>query len=224
MVQSLLVVGSSMRLVSLSCLWLAMPACFAGALPPSRSDVGLTMQQPDGEMRSGVRVSTGAHLASATLNEAQDYDIGVGYVFERVEESGGDITQTMDADAGRPRTSHGAYISAAKLLTNNMRESHRTWLGVRAEYLDGSEANGGDSVSVLARTTWEIFGAGEGAGAQSDSCGGAAGYAYGTSALGLYLEGGARRSLDNEASFAATVGVSMRLPFVFGFAYNFCGD
>ncbi len=169
-------------------------------------------------------MSTGAHLGSATLNEEQDYDVGIGYVFEQVEESGGDITEKRAASPGGARTSHGAYISAAKLLTNNLRENHRTWLGVRAEYLNASAVDGGDSVSLLARTTWEVFGAGEGAGAQSDSCGGAGGYAYGTSALGIYLEGGARRSISNEASFAATAGISVRLPFVFGFAYNLCGD
>ncbi len=168
-------------------------------------------------------MSTGVHYASGTLNEKQDYDIGIGYVYERVEASGQDITDKEVMDDGRPRSSQGAYVSVARLMTNNLRESNRTWLGIKAEYLRASGA-GEDSVSILARGTWEIFGAGEGGSGFSDDCGGGAGYAYGTTALGLFIEGGARRSLDNEASFAATAGVSVRLPFLFGFAYNLCGD
>ncbi|MCP4449076.1 MAG: hypothetical protein GY811_27635 [Myxococcales bacterium] len=213
-----------MRLTILSLLCWGATACFAGALPPSRSDIGTTMVLPRGEMQTGIRMSAGAHLASATLNEKQDYDVGVGYVYERVEESGRDITQKMSAPPGGPRTSYGAYISAAKILSNNLRENHRTWLGVRAEFLNTADIDGGDSVSLLARGTWEIFGAGEGGGGFSDPCGGGAGYAYGTSAIGLYLEAGARRSLENEASFAATAGLSVRLPSLIGFVYNLCGD
>ena len=213
-----------MRWVLLSLVCWALSACVAGALPPSRSDIGTTLQQPDGAIRSGLRMSTGVHLASATLNEAQEYDVGVGYVYERVEESGGDITNKSAAPPGGPQTSHGAYISVAHILSNNLQENHRTWLGVRAEYLHAAEIDGGDSVSVLARGTWEIFGAGEGAGGFSDSCGGGAGYAYGTTALGLYVEGGARRSLEHEASVVGTAGLTVRLPFIGGFVYNLCGD
>tara|TARA_R110002096_G_scaffold143328_5_gene299447 strand:- start:103602 stop:104252 length:651 start_codon:yes stop_codon:yes gene_type:complete len=215
---------NDMRLVAIAVLCLGSSACIAGALPPTRSDIGTTLQQPNGEVRTGVRMSTGAHYASATLNAEQDYDIGVGYVYERVDESGRDIGDTKTASASGPRTSQGAYVSVARLLTNNLREHHRTWLGVKAEYLHASADDGGDSVSILARGTWEIFGAGEGGGGYSDDCGGGAGYAYGTTALGLFAEAGARRSLDNEASFAATAGVSVRLPFLFGFAYNLCND
>lgn len=213
-----------MRLVAIGLLCCGASACVAGALPPTRSDIGTTLQQPNGETRTGIRMSTGAHYASGTLNEEQDYDIGIGYVYERVDESAGDITSKSAMDAAGPRTSQGAYVSVARLMANNLRENHRTWLGVKAEYLHASEADGGDSISVLARGTWEIFGAGEGGGGYSEDCGGGAGYAYGTTALGLFLEGGARRSLDNEASFAATAGVSVRLPFLFGFAYNLCGE
>lgn len=224
LVHSLLYLFSDMRLIVTTVLCLGASACVAGALPPSRSDIGTTLQQPNGEVRTGLRMSTGAHYASATLNEEQDYDFGVGYVYERVDEPGRDITDTKLMKSSGPQTSQGAYVSVARLMSNNLRQNHRTWLGVKAEYLRATGGDGADSVSLLARGTWEIFGAGEGGGGFSDDCGGGAGYAYGTTALGVFVEGGARRSLENEASFAATAGVSVRLPFLFGFAYNLCGD
>ncbi len=202
-----------------------MQACVAGVLPPSRSDIGTTIQQPDGELRTGLRISTGAHLASATLNKEEPYDVGIGYVYERAEASGKDVTMKAPVEGGAQgaRTSQGVYLSAAHLLSLNLKEHHRTWLGMRAEYLHASEEDGGPSVSLLARGTWEIFGVGEGAGGFSDSCGGGAGFAYGTTALGVFLEGGARRSLEGEASVVATAGISVRLPFLGGLAYNVCG-
>lgn len=182
------------------------------------------MQQQQGELRTGVRMSAGAHLASGTLNTAQEYDVGVGYIYESVEAGGRDIGDSATELGTGAQISHGGYLSVARLVSNQLRENHRTWLEVRAEYLRSSEAGSRDSVGILARATWEIFGAGEGGGGFSDDCGGAAGYAIGTTALGLYIEGGPRRSFGNKGSFSATAGVSVRLPFLFGFAYNLCPD
>lgn len=212
-----------LRFAVTSALALGAAGCIAGALPPTRSDIGTTMQQPKGELRTGVRMSAGAHLASGTLNAAQKYDVGVGYVYESVEAGGRDIGDAATHGTA-PQTSHGAYLSAARLVSNQLRENHRTWLELRVEFLRSSEAGAQDSVGVLARGTWEIFGAGEGGGGFSDNCGGGAGYAVGTTALGLYIEGGPRRTFENKGSFSATAGVSVRLPFLFGFAYNLCPD
>jgi len=209
--------------VVLVSVWLT--GCVAGVLPPSRTDIGTAMEQgASGEVRTGVRASTGMHWASATLNEEEAYDVGVGYVYEQLEAAGGDISQPSSQHASDSVNRQGAYISAAHLLSNNPKENYRTWLGVRAEYLHAAEDDGGATFGVLARGTWEIFGAGQGSGGFSDSCGGAAGFAYGTTAIGLYLEGGARRNGESEASFVATAGVSMRLPLLGGFAFNLCGN
>ncbi len=200
---------------------LTATGCIAGALPPSRSDVGTTMTHADGEVATGVRVATGAHWASGSLDREQDYDIGVGYIYENASESGGDI-RDEPGDGTDALVSHGVYASFATLLSRDIREDDRTWFGLRSEYLRASD--GSNSIGVLARGTWEIFGASEGGGGFSDNCGGGAGYAMGTTALGLYLEAGPRRTFNNEASVSATAGVSLRLPFLFGFAYNLCPD
>ncbi len=205
----------------------ALPSvgCVAGALPPSRSEIGTTMHRANGEVATGMRVASGAHLASASLGQRPDYDIGIGYIYESVDDSGHDISDGPSHGGegdSLARTSHGAYASFATLVSNNERENHRTWVGLRAEYLNSSD--GEQSVGVLARGTWEVFGAVDGGGGFSDNCGGGAGYASGTAALGLYIEAGSRRNFDNEGSVSATAGVSLRLPFLFGFAYNLCGD
>ncbi len=213
------------RLVPILLLAPLAGACVAGGLPGTRTDVDSALQAQRGEIRAGVKVSSGVHWASITKDREQDFDVGAGYVYERVEGSGGDITQKHNqAPDDEGRRAHGAYLSAAGILSRNIRENHRTWLSVRAEFLDAPEADGGKALSLLARTTWEIFGPVEGAGAASDSCGGAMGAAYGTSAIGLYVEGGAHRSLEGRASFVSTAGLSLRLPNLFGLAFNLCPD
>ena len=56
----------------------------AGALPPSRTDFGTTVISGEGEMQSGFRFSTGAHLASGTTRRDFPVDVGAGYVYERL--------------------------------------------------------------------------------------------------------------------------------------------
>lgn len=181
------------------------------------------MQAPTGEFRSGVRVSTGAQWASATIDEDQDFDVGVGYVYEHIDAQD-DIRQQVSGPnaADGARTSQGAYLSFAKILSSNVRDHHRTWLGIRAEYLHASDEDGGPSMNLLARANWEVFGPAVGAGGSSDSCGAVVGAAYGTAGIGLYLEGGARRSLEGEASFVSTAGISLRLPSVWGMGIGWC--
>lgn len=214
------------RLALLLCLVGASHACAAGMLPPSRTDIGTTMIKPTGEARSGLRFSTGAHLASASSDEAEDYDFGAGYVYERTEAPGGDITDKHVAGEKRAgaQVSQGAYLSVERVLNRSKSTHQRTWLGMRAEYLHASEEDGGPTLSALARLNWEVYGHVEGAGSTTTNCGSAIGFGFGTAGLGFYAEGGARRSLDGDASFVATVGLSLRLPFLAGFAFDLCPD
>jgi hypothetical protein len=202
---------------------IAGSACAAGALPPSRTDVGTMVAKPTGEIQTGFRVSTGAHWASATHDKLVDYDVGAGYVYERSEASGGDITD-KHTSGDAPDTSnvaHGGYLSLERVLSRSLRNKQRTWLGMRVEYLDGKD-DSKSSISALARINWEVFGHVEGAGASDTNCGGAFGIGYGTAAVGFYGEAGARRSLEGDASFVATLGLSIRLPFLAGVVFDLC--
>lgn len=182
------------------------------------------MVKSSGEASTGLRVSTGAHWASGSNSQAEDYDFGVGYVYERTEAPGGDITDKhVDGqDQSGVSVSHGAYLSVERVLNRSKGNRHRTWLGMRAEVLDTPDEHGGPTLSALARLNWEVYGQVEGAGTSDTDCGFASGFAYGTSALGFYAEGGARRSLEGEASFVATLGVSLRMPLLGGFVFDPC--
>lgn len=197
-------------------------ACVAAAVPPSRSEAGSTLHVNDGEIRSGTRLSTGAHWASASIKPSVDYDVGAGYVYERLDAPVGDIT-SKERQSSRTDVSHGGYLSAAAVLSENLRKRHRTWVGGRLEYLHTAEAAGGPNVGILARVDWEVHAAVRGAAAGSDSCGGGIGFAYGAIGLGLYLETGVRVQTVGDAAFTTTAGVSLRLPFLGGLVYNLCG-
>ncbi len=185
------------------------------------------VQKPTGEVQTGFRVSTGAHWASASSDKLDDYDIGAGYVYERSEasEASADNMDTKHRPANKPETaevSQGAYVSVERVLSRSNRDNQRTWLGMRAEYLQGSGENMESSISALARINWEINTHVEGAGAADSNCGGALGFAYGKAGVGFYAEAGARRTLEGAASLVATMGLSMRLPFLGGVAFDLC--
>ncbi len=202
----------------------AANACAMGGLPPSRTDVGTTMVKPTGDARSGLRFSTGAHFASASIDKAKDYDFGVGYSYERTEGPGGDITtkrQDGDSDNG-PVASHGAYLSVDRVLSRHKSGSQRTWLGMRGEYLKGND--GAHTLSALARINWEVYSHVEAAGSKPTNCGESFGIAFGTAGIGFFAEAGSRRNFDSEASFVATLGISLRLPTLLGFAFDLCPD
>jgi hypothetical protein len=185
--------------------------------------VGTTVLKPTGDASSGIRFSTGAHWASAANSADEDYDVGAGYVYERVENPGGDITSKhVSSDDDGASVSQGAYLAVERVLHRDKRNKQRTWLGMRGEYLHASEEDGGPSLNALARLNWEVFGQVEGAGSTDTNCGAAVGFAYGTMGLGFYAEAGARRSLEGVASFSATLGLSVRLPFLGAFGFDLC--
>ncbi len=210
--------------------------CVAGVLPPSRTEIGSTVIAAGGEMSSGYRFATGAHLASGTTRRDVSFDVGAGYVFERVGRSplsgspAGSTSLALSAPGAESIApaepadhvdAHGGYLEVARTLARG--SGHRTWLGVRGEVLvregpDGRRA----STGVYARAAWEMFSPSAGAGGFSSSCGGGAGVTYGSSALGVFIEGGTQRTVDDEAAFVATAGLTLRLPFVAGFAFDVC--
>jgi hypothetical protein len=231
-------VVSRLALVSLVLALVLDSACVAaGALPPSRTDVGTTVIAGDGEMSSGFRVATGAHLASASVRRDFPVDVGAGYVYERLARSHGSptsretremaagdgsiATPTDVVDAG-PRNVHGGYLEVAYTISRS--HSHRSWLGARGELLieDGLAENS-RSTGLYARVAWELFAPSPSVfGGSTSGTAGGVGVAHGTAGLGLFVEAGAQRSEEDRSAFVATAGVSVRMPFLAGFFFDLC--
>lgn len=199
--------------------------CIAGIVPPTRSEIGSTVITDSGQPRSGVRVASGVHLASGTLNRDQDIDVGIGYVYERQSapaETSVALSAMPPAEQGAPVVDgHGLYIEVAHAI--DRQRSRRGWLAARAELLRQASSDGARDIGgVYGRASWELFGAGEGGGSASDACTIGAGFARGTYAVGLFLESGVRMVEDRGTAFVATAGLTMRLPMFGGFAVNLC--
>lgn len=213
---------------ALALLVSSQAACFAGILPPSRTDVGTQVMSGGGASSSGLRFATGAHLASGQTSRDGNLDVGAGFVYERLatpapagsEEralgaepmTGEAVPEVVDA--------RGSYIEVSGVLQRAA--SHRTWIGGRTEVLrqvgpDGSRAIG----ATVARLAWEVYAPVHGVGTGSDSSGAfGAGLAHGAVGLGLFLESGVRYAEGDEPAFIAIGGVSLRMPWLAGFVID----
>lgn len=200
-------------------------AAVAGVVPPSRTEIGSTVIADGASPTTGFRFATGAHLASGQTRRDAKIDVGAGYVFERI---GAPVSPEMDGAAGHygsPEVidhvdAHGAYVDVAHALQSS--HSHRSWIGARGETMV-QDAQGGRRVvnGTYARLSWEIYSTGSAAGGGSDPKTVAAGFAYGATALGMYLESGYRFVEDERPAFVAMGGLSLRLPVFGGFAVGF---
>jgi hypothetical protein len=203
-----------------------LPGCVGVVLPPTQTEIGPTILSQGREGVGGIKVATGTHLASAKLKNP-DYDVGAGYVFERVAvRPPAGVEGAIARQDGPPepvdhhRDAHGAYLDIARRVAGG--HLHRTWLGLRSEVLFPAGRSDVAEVGVAARLAWELFGVGEGAGGYSDACGGGFGLASGTTAVGGYLETGYRVSSEGSAVMTTTAGLSFRMPFVAGMGWNLC--
>jgi hypothetical protein len=207
--------------------------CVAGALPPSRTDVGELAIAGGGRLASGLRVATGAHWASGAMSRDTSLDVGGGYVYQRIaaddlgppDLAAGAATSVRGPVDGEMRPAryvewHGGYLEVAHTIERS--GAHRSWLGARGELLLQAPDARRATVGGYARAAWELFSPREGAGVFAEGCGGGAGVAHGTLGLGVYVESGAQWSEDQGTAFVATAGLSLRLPFVAGFAFDLC--
>lgn len=204
--------------------------CAGFVLPPARTEIGSTVIAAGGQPTTGVRFSTGAHLASGSLSKTLPVDVGAGYVYEHAGSDAPGRTDLALGGSGQtdpdPATlggvdSQGAYLSAQHLLTHG--SGSRSWLGLRGELLvadgpDGRHAAAG----TYGRVDWELFAPGRGAGGYSDNCGGGAGVAYGVFGVGLYLESGVRWVDSERSAFVTTAGLTLRTPFLAGLVVDTC--
>lgn len=203
-------------------------AAVAGVVPPSRTEFGSTVIADGHNPTTGIRFATGAHLASGQTRRNAKWDVGGGYVFERL----GAQPVAAETDGAAPAgyhggaepidhvDAHGGYVDVAHALESS--HSHRSWLGMRGETLVQNAPDGPRLVNgVYARVAWELYGTGQGAGATSDHKGIGYGFAYGAWALGLYAESGYRFVEHEQPAFVAMGGLSLRLPVFGGFAVGF---
>ena len=213
---------------ALAFLVASQTACFAGILPPSRTEVGTQVMSGGGPSTSGVRFATGAHLASGQTSRDGNLDVGAGFVYERLsppaptgsEERALGAEPMTDDVVPEVVDARGSYIEVSGVLQRAA--SHRTWIGARTEVLRQAGPDGGRAIgATVARLAWEIYAPVHGVGSGSDSSGAiGAGLAHGAVGLGLFLESGVRYAEGDEPTFIAIGGVSLRMPWLAGFVID----
>ena len=211
--------------------------CAAGILPPSRTEIGSAVIATDEGPRSGLRLATGAPLASGQVRPDVGFDVGGGYLYERQATAGaepGPDTVAFGAEPGAgaaggpgpaapaaPIEGHGAYLEVSHVLQG--RGASRSWLGARGELMRLREPGASRTAAGLyARAAWELFAAGSEAGSGPTRCGFATGFAHGTFAVGLFVESGARWVEGEEPAFVAVGGLSLRMPWMGGMVLDLC--
>jgi hypothetical protein len=168
--------------------------CFPYAIPPLKGEVGVTTQT---NRTPAGRVAGGTHLASGTLRRDQPFDVGVGGYYEWTELGS---------------RSKGGYGDVALFIDRGART--RTSLGLRGE-LRYDEMNRAGAGAKL-RIDHEIFGATTASYSGSERCSAIIGSAYGTGAVGFYVEAGSAFHADNDRAFVATAGITVRTPMTAG--------
>jgi hypothetical protein len=171
-----------------------LAGCFPYGIPPLKGELGATTQT---NRTTAGRVAGGTHLASGTLRRDQPFDIGAGAFYE------------WDEIGTRAK---GGYGDVALFIDRGART--RTSLGLRGElrYDEMSRAGAGAKL----RIDHEIFGGTTSSYSGSDHCSAIFGSAYGTGAIGFYVEAGSAWMPDTDRSFVATAGITVRTPATAG--------
>jgi hypothetical protein len=147
------------------------------------------------------RVSAGFHLADIVSPERVLVDVGAGYVFNDV--GWGD------------RKIHGLYADFSPVITRQPWWWMYFTLRGEAMFPDGRAS--GMGYSFFSRLGFETFTFTDGAaGAGAGSGGFAAGAAYGTIAIGGFVEAGAQLLPGGQQAGVALAGLSVRLPATIG--------
>lgn len=202
--------------------------CFAGIVPPSRTEVGTTVITDGGRPESGVRLATGAHLASGQTSRDRRFDVGAGVVYERLaapavgseERALGGAAPPPAGEASEFIDARGTYVDVAGVVQRG--PWHRTWLGARSELMQQEGPEGRRAVgATFARVAWETYAPVRAMGAGSDRSGAfGAGFAYGAFAMGLFVESGIRYAEGEKPAFVAIGGMSLRMPWIGGFVID----
>ncbi len=201
-------------------------ACMAGIVPPGRTEVGTTVIADGGRPQNGIRFATGAHLASGQTARDRNLDVGAGVVYERLaapvagseERALGDAS-TAASQAPEFIDSQGSYLDVAGVMQRG--RSHRTWIGARTELMRQAGKEGSRAIgATFARIAWEAYAPVKAAGSGGDGGAFGAGFAYGAFALGLFMESGVRYAEGEKPAFVAIGGMTLRTPWLGGFAVD----
>ena len=188
------------RLVRFALLAFLLGGCIIPfATPPIKGEIGgaTRVGREDERNSSSLHAAVGSHLASGTQSDKQRFDIGGGWTFEKTKDT----------------TSNGFYLDAAWFIDRT--RLSRTSIGARGEvrWLDEGKA-----IAAKLRIDTELFATGEKDFKGDDKCGTMAGRHYGTTAVGLFVEGGRvwapHDVMTNGGgdAWVATAGLTVRLP------------
>ena len=186
---------------------LAQTGCLVGGgLPPSRLDVGPSVNSVDGASKSHVHITAGAHVASGVFKPGLPFDAGIGYVVEHIAVKPEPGEEASEAKRGAYL--HGAYAEGAVAVPIGPRGS-RTWFGGRTELLID---RGRPGFGLIERIAWEGFTRANGSGPIKSHCAFGASASYGAAAAGVFVEGGYQWLPQGGRAVQVTAGVTLRVP------------
>jgi hypothetical protein len=166
-------------------------------MAPLRIDIGSISAGSDYGLLSGAELSVGIHWASLSP-QPTNWDAGLGVFAGAMSNSKIPTTETDPAYVG-------FYLDAGKSLSRG--SFWRTWATGRLEYL-ASDAFGVErtSLGASAKLEAELYLSGVGIEPR--------GIFVGSYAIGLYVEGAARRLSDDISPLQLGVGLTLRTPLV----------
>ena len=176
-----------------------------GLIPPLRIDLGPSISHVETE--PAFQAVIGIHWASVYPNHKANIDFGIGMISatHMADEAEDGTVSHRTIEGEEPLSLIGGYVEVATRVAGN--RWWRSWVGTRVETGQAS-LHGRDHgfVGVATRISTEAFVAG------ADSSSGGA--IVGVFAIGLYGEVAVRRIDDVGDDLGASVGLSMRLPFI----------
>ncbi len=182
-------------------------------IPPMRVDAGPAVSLHEGH--TGGQLVAGVHWASLWPSKKTKIDVGIGIVSgsfgldEPAPGADGTTARPIGNDGSErtiePLSFHAGYVEVATRPSGN--GWWRTWAGARIE--TGKASKGGEDAAMIGgalRLSAEVYLPAVGSGDDM--------MVAGTLAVGLYSEISWRRSevFGNDAG--ASLGVSMRIPFI----------
>ena len=179
----------------------------------------------NGTRHAGLQVATGAHWASLDDRAHHGFDVGAGYIYQRLPSEASAVLASsagdeMEAESDSALDLHAGYLA----FDHNIyaRRNWRTWAGARGELWFHPSGDKLPGASV--RLGVELYAGASEAGPVSDRCAAGVGIAHGTTAVGLFIDAGARRMPGGETATTASAGISVRLPSlaIFGVAIPGC--
>ena len=166
---------------------------------PLQVDIGAIGTSSERGSLLGAEVAVGVHWASLSPKPT-NFDIGLGVVAAVMEPGNANAN---DPDRGVQFV--GGYAAVAQTLSHG--DFWRTWAGVRGELLNvdsfGEQRTG---IGAAARLSAELYLSGVGIEPR--------GIFFGTYALGLYVEAGARQLGPDVGKLQVSGGLTIRTPLV----------